>query len=265
MEALILIHSNQRIFWRDNLPSKPYQYSNSYERATAVSEMIAQRNADEQPIIRPGRMTGRGIAPVSVVSEQYRKKFCWYTESLLLELPDVEKVLDSTAQNEIDQSLAGFRKLEDHKPIQKSTADISNSAMATYKLPAANSDRFLTTQFQKTHSLTRIQFLDALSTRISQESYTLNFDYFTFHTRCMRLLKAIYEDFEDEIKDLDGELDWGRGELPLVPHWLFAFLEDDKKRANTVERLRRVMQPSWKLKGRGDINLERVSGKPQGR
>lgn len=73
----------------------------------------------------------------------------------------------------------------------------------------------------------------------------------------MRLLKAIYEDFEGEIKDLDGELDWGRGELPLVPHWLFAFLEDDKKRAITVERLRRVMQPIVEAEGAVEISTLR--------
>lgn len=122
---------------------------------------------------------------MSVVSEQYRKKFCWYAESPPLELPDVEKVLDSTAQNEIDQSLAGFRLLEDHKPIQKSTADISNSAMATYKLPAANSDRFLTTQFQKNtlsqkNSIPRCAAYENISSVVHPQLLLFHFPY-TMH------------------------------------------------------------------------------------
>jgi len=70
--------------------------------------MIPQHKADEQPITRPGRLTGRGISSVSVVSKQYWEKLCFHTENPLLGLPDVEKVLNSIAQNEIDQSLTGL-------------------------------------------------------------------------------------------------------------------------------------------------------------
>ena len=34
----------------------------------------------------------------------------------------------------------------------------------------------------------------------------------------MLLLKAVYDEFEKEVKELDGELDWGSAELPVVPH-----------------------------------------------
>jgi hypothetical protein len=60
----------QLIFWRNNLPSNPGQYSRSYERATGVSEMMAQRQASVLGrIIKPKKIEKRGIAPVSLVSE----------------------------------------------------------------------------------------------------------------------------------------------------------------------------------------------------
>jgi hypothetical protein len=53
MEALIMIHSNQRIFCRDRLPSDPVQYSRSYERSTGVSSMISHFASSVQPVITP--------------------------------------------------------------------------------------------------------------------------------------------------------------------------------------------------------------------
>jgi hypothetical protein len=68
MEALIIIHTTQRIFWRDQLPSTTAQYSYSYERATGVSEMLAQRRRGAAKLIRPRRVEDRGIAPIPGVS-----------------------------------------------------------------------------------------------------------------------------------------------------------------------------------------------------
>jgi hypothetical protein len=51
-----------------------------------------------------------------------------------------------------------------------------------------------------------------------QESYALNFHYFSYYTCCMLLLKAVHDEFEKEVKELDGELDWGSAELLVVPH-----------------------------------------------
>jgi hypothetical protein len=80
-----------------------------------------------------------------------------------------------------------------------------------------------------------MQLLDVLRTRAMQESYALNFDYFSFHTRCMLLLKAAHGEFEKEVKEAFGE-------LPVVPHWLFKWMEDEGKRMGVMERLSKVMK-----------------------
>lgn len=43
MEALLLIHGNKRIFWRDHFPSTAGQYVRAYERATGISEIVERR------------------------------------------------------------------------------------------------------------------------------------------------------------------------------------------------------------------------------
>jgi hypothetical protein len=74
-----------------------------------------------------------------------------------------------------------------------------------------------------------------------QESYTLNFDYFSFHTRCMLLLKSVYAEFEGEVNEEGDALDWGSGELPVLPYWLFKWMGYEERRGSVVERLGRVM------------------------
>jgi hypothetical protein len=176
MEALILIHSNQRIFWRDHLPSDPGQYSRSYERATGVSEMMAQRTASmSRPIIRPRNVEKRGIAPVSIVSEQYHQRFCFAHTRPIDTLPQVEALLNNIADQEIESSLSGLRLLEaTNGPSNgKSQSRITNGesspsiangegrstmstgAMSIYQPQDQNrAPGALTAQFQRTHALT---------------------------------------------------------------------------------------------------------------
>jgi hypothetical protein len=90
-----------------------------------------------------------------------------------------------------------------------------------------------------------------------QESYTLNFDYFSFHTRCMLLLKAVYEEFEEEVKEECGALDWGSGELPVLPYWLFKWMGEETIKESILERLGRVMKGVVEEEGRKEIEALR--------
>ncbi|CZR62083.1 uncharacterized protein PAC_11980 [Phialocephala subalpina] len=112
MEALIIIHSNRRIFWRDRLPSDPVQYSRSYERATGVSEAMEQRHLSSSGVMAPKKLHERGIGPVSVVSTQYHNRFCFAHDHRVETLPDVERILNESAEDEIEYSLSRLRLLE---------------------------------------------------------------------------------------------------------------------------------------------------------
>lgn len=250
MEALILIHTRQRIFWREVLPSTPAQYSRCYERATGVSDMITQRRVGSVMTIMPKGVKERGIAPIPGVSAEFWERLCFASKEKVHTLPDVEKVLNLIAENEIQHSLTGLQLLGTAStklslPAAEAPLDpLAQARALELRLPVAqsSSNRALTNQFQKTHSLTNVQLLDVLATRISQESYALNFDYFSLHERCMLLLKAVYEEFKEEIVERDDELDWGRAELPVLPHWLFAMLQDDKIKSDTLLRLETAME-----------------------
>jgi len=174
----------------------------------------------------------------------------------------VEKVLNLIAENEMQHLLTGLRLLGTAatQPLSLPPADAPLGALAQSRalecrgpVAQSSSNRALTNQFQRTHTLTNVQLLDVLVTRISQESYALNFDYFSLHERCMLLLKAVYEEFKKEIMERDDELDWGRAELPVLPHWLFEMLQDDRIRGDTLLRLEKAMERFVKEEGSHEV------------
>ena len=69
----------------------------------------------------------------------------------------------------------------------------------------------------------------------------------------MLLLKAVYEEFKKEIIERDDELDWGRAELPILPHWLFEMLQDDKMKGDVLLRLEKTMEPIVKEQGSHEV------------
>lgn len=113
MQALIVIHTKPRIFWRDNLPSTPAEYSRCYERATGVGEMIRKRQSGTVRQIRPSKVEERGIAPIPGVSTEFWERLCFGLSNhyRLHTLPAVEKVLNNIAENEMQDSLEGLRLL----------------------------------------------------------------------------------------------------------------------------------------------------------
>jgi hypothetical protein len=66
----------------------------------------------------------------------------------------------------------------------------------------------------------------------------------------MLLLKAMYEDFEEEVKEEGSALDWGSGELPVLPYWLFKWMGEERRRESVVEMLGRVMKVVVEEEGR---------------
>jgi hypothetical protein len=212
MEVLIVIHTKQRIFWRDDLPSTPVEYSRCYSRATGVGEMVKQRQAGTTQTIMPTKVHEQGIGPIPGVSAEYWNRMCFGREKQLYTLPDVEKVLNSIAENEMQHSLEGLRLLGSSTerllpPTEAPITFLGQERALALRSPQSSSNGALTRQFQRTHALTNVELLDVLCTRISQESYALNFDYFKLHERCMVLLQAVYEEFKKEAVERDEELD----------------------------------------------------------
>jgi len=252
MEALMLIHTTQRIFWRDVPPSEARQYSLAYERATGVSEFSSNGNGMRVP----KKMEQRGLAQASIVSWQYHNRFCFAHDKPIRTLPEIEKILNSTADDEVEKVLKGIQLLGPVMPESSASESATDLLHGTkFDLPLVQySDRSLTAQFQKTHALTNIQLLQALCTRTAQESYTLNFDYFSFHMRCLDLLKDIYHEFEEEVDELNGvKLECEYGELPVAPRWIFQMMEDEEKRKDVVARLATVVEEVVREEGSKEV------------
>jgi len=192
-------------------------------------------------IIKPKNVHERGIAPVSIVSLQFHHRFCFAHKQPVKTLPAIEKVLNKSAEEEIARSLQGLRELENGAVPARNLDGEENSALMA--------------QFESTGTLTTTQLLSALCTRISQETYTLNFDYFSFHMRCMHLLQAVYMEFKKEVDKKYGELDWGAAELPVVPAYVFGALKGgtDKKREEIVERLGKSMEGIVRGEGNKEV------------
>jgi len=56
-------------------------------------------------------MEEHSIGAVSVVSNIYHERFCFARKKQIQNLPDIEKILNSLSQSEIDDSLLGLRLL----------------------------------------------------------------------------------------------------------------------------------------------------------
>ncbi|RDW69980.1 hypothetical protein BP5796_08377 [Coleophoma crateriformis] len=258
MEALMLMHGSQRIFRRDQPPSNCGQYTRSYDRTTGISDMIEQRMAKNMSgrIIQPKKVEDRGLISASIVCSMYLGRFDFVYEGRAPKktLPDIERLLNEMANDEMEDMAEGLRLLGSNKSLllgASTTAAIeagssANDATVHQALKQkAFKDETLVHQYQNTGRLTMIQLLNTLCTRVARESYTLNFNYFSFQERCLLLLKAVSEEFASEIKtfpDFEEGLFWDRGELPCVPYFLFRLMEDNSKKSNIVERLGKVMK-----------------------
>ncbi|CAG8955426.1 hypothetical protein HYFRA_00010291 [Hymenoscyphus fraxineus] len=261
LDTLLQIHTTPYFFWDDIPPSTPSGFASSYEKASNISKSIADRQdrASSTMVSRtnmistpggylPANKNEFGIGIASKVSALYHERFCFEQPTPVRNLPLVEHILSHTASTEINQTLTGVQKiLKDANAFPKTPFTTTPSAREV-------STKDLTTQFENHQMLTETQLLSALCTRLQQEAYTLNFDYFTFHIRCMRFLKAVYEEFRVEIIEEDGELIEGRGELNMVVHRIFTWLMDQEKVENVKERLRGVLEMFVEREGRAEID-----------
>lgn len=71
-------------------------------------------------------------------------------------------------------------------------------------------------------------------------------------------MKSIYDEFEKEIKEIDAELDWRCGELPVMPHWLFVLmtrldLMEDESNSNIVGSLAKAMRRTIEEEGTTEV------------
>jgi len=134
----------------------------------------------------------------------------------------MEKILNSISQGELQHSISGLRLLGSStlQPLSLGSSQLfMNTTLAARNQAAQiSSDKAITSQFQKTHTLTYIQLLDALCSSIYQESYTVQLGYITFSTRCNFFLISIYKESREEIIELDDELFWQRAMMHIVPY-----------------------------------------------
>lgn len=260
MEALVLIHGQKRVF-KDGIPKLPAEYSKSYDRSIGISAMIAQSRqhkatGSSEAIAAPEC----GLTPVSVVSWLYHSRYCYARKTLEYHpptLPDVEKVLNYIAQNEMQLQLEGLRQLA----LPSTEVDTNKMrAIADRQQMSSSVNSSLTKQFQKSRALTSIQLLDALWARTSQETETLAFDYFSMHKRCTRLLRLVNKEFKEEIERMnDGEVEEDDGMLPVVSYFVFKMMEEEERRDEIVERVARVMKTLVEEEGSEEIREVRTT------
>jgi hypothetical protein len=70
-----------------------------------------QYSSQSTPIIRPRNVEKGGIAPASIVSEQYHERFYFAHTRPVFTPPQVEAQLDNIADQEIETSLSRIRLL----------------------------------------------------------------------------------------------------------------------------------------------------------
>jgi len=122
--------------------------------------------------------------------------------------------------------------------------------------------------YQKDQTLTPLDFLSTLTSRLVSESVLLNFNYISMHQRCTRLLRALRTEFASEVdqlnrkKGIDSQSKEGqalsRVFVAIVDNFITATRVGNEDREPNgalppMKRLERVMRPFIEVEGDAEI------------
>lgn len=179
MELVMDIHSRERMF-AGRIPQTPKEFLTCMQLTLGVSLVNFSRSNRLNHVQRSNKKR-RGLTFESPLTNLFPMQ--WNaTGDVMLTINNVEDLLmkpqfASTLRNDPlpgdDENLA-----PKHSPLQK--------------------------QWLKSRKMTPLQLVDTLRNAISAEEYMLRFDYISFHTRCLRLLRTLRTALDSQLKDRFG-------------------------------------------------------------
>ena len=148
---------------------------------------------------------------------------------------DVESLLNKSASSQnpkqISPSVESAQKGKEIEEGDKKSENTTSLVLQAGEQPTTGSKK-LAERFKRSHSLTPIELLNALSENLQSEHTQLHFNYIGLHIRCIKLLREIHDinweelSYKFEWKTEDGMPD---KELPRFVSWLLFHYYDDWK------------------------------------
>ena len=178
MELVMKIHSPEQIF-AGRIPQTPTESFNSMNLMLGASAVTyARPNANRRPGLKHSKSGPKGLTTTSPMTDVLRKRYAGKGD-LSLTLETVEGLIK-------DEKL----KLPTLEPSTETDT---------------RSHSVLQKQWSKSHKLSVLQLLHALQYSVAAERHALRFDYFSFHLRCLDLLRAIRNELDGKFRQYFGQ------------------------------------------------------------
>ena len=227
MELIMKIHTPERMF-AGRVPETPTESLNSMCIMLGTSAVSFSRpDTIRHPGLAPSRNGPKGLTAESPMTEVLGKRFSG-TGDLSLTLKTVEHLIE---QDRIEL------------PAVDESTDIDST-----------NHSILQKQWAKSHKLTVLQLLEALRYAMTSEKYALRFDYYSFHLRCLDLLRAVRTELDEKLRQYFGD-DYLENDtqLPFVVGYIFMVAQNTQKVGEslrlqdaTESRIFRALRLLWK-------------------
>jgi hypothetical protein len=171
MELIMDIHTRERIF-AGRVPETAAESLKCMTLMLGASATNFARGARAQgDRVRQSRAGPKGLTSNSPVMDLFRKEY--------LEKGDLTLTINAVEELLHDRESTSTRA-------------------------AAPQNQKLQQQWDKSHKMTIFQLLGTLSEALAAEAQMLRFDYFSFHLRCLRLLRALRTSLDDKLREYFG-------------------------------------------------------------
>lgn len=192
MELVMDIHTREAMF-SGRLPQTPEEWLKSMALMLGASPQNFARSS-RLGNLKMSRKGPKAMTSTSPVADVFHNEY-FATGNATLTLETVQKLL-------------GNWKGPTTSTVSENVSDRPQS--------------LLQTQWAKSHKITPLQFLDTLRHAIAIEEPMLRFDYFSFHLRCLGLLRGLRNALDDKMRQYFGS-DYLENEtqLPFVVGYIF--------------------------------------------
>jgi hypothetical protein len=234
METFISIHQAKHIFVGER-PREPKEYWRRFELATGASAATFSainthtRNGSFEATRSTKGM--RQIKPRAIASSYFYDRFCLDSGNSALTLASIEVLSHKIINNNERTTDTG----------------LGNALNQVIKDEYSKTSALANRQYQGSQVLSPLQILDMLCRTIYAERSHLAFNYVGLHQRSTQVLKQMYEEFKEEVREISirsknpkTTMNEDEGDLPMIARLTLGLVSnasDPRIRKTLIEKV----------------------------
>lgn len=186
MELLMDIHGRES-FFAGRVPKTPEEWLKSMSLMLGSAPQAFARRGRRDRGLHLSRKGPKGLSSASPVSDAFQ--------------PDISDAGIATLTVETVQSILNTRMTESSPSKSSKESGHQQSSDPVF----SQRQSLLATQWSKSHKMTPLQLLRALTHALEIEERQLKFDYFTFHVRCFQVLRQVRDALDADLRKYFGD------------------------------------------------------------